>query len=131
MNSRSDQIMYYIKQLGISVEEEDFMSDLDEISDSMSDMFWDDMYRDGDYDICVSNADDLLDEQLAELSYIAEPREADEDWDESDDYEAFRALVREEVFERGDIPENETDAQDRLEESDGQKDDEFDEEENS
>ena len=44
---------------------------------------------------------------------------------------SIKRVVREEVFERGDIPENETDAQDRLEESDGEKDDEFDEEENS
>jgi hypothetical protein len=132
MNSRAEQIMYYIKQLGISIDEERFLEDLDEISDAVSDTFWDDMYRDGNYETCISNAEDLLDEQLGELPYILEHREAaDEDWDESEDYEAFRNLVRDEIFERGDIPGNESDAQDRLEENDGDSDDEFEDEENS
>ena len=124
MNSRRDQIKYYLKQLGISVDLGDFMSDLDEISDSLSDTFWDDMYREGGFDTAISNADDLLDEQLEELPYILTCREADEDWDQSDDYEAFRDLVREEVFERGDIPDNENEAQSRSDSGDFEEEEE-------
>jgi len=128
MNSRFDQVMYYVNQLGIRVVEEDFISDLDEIADIISDTFWDEMYRDDNFDLAISNIDDRLDDELEELSYISDRRESEEGWDESEDYDAFRELIREEVFERADIPEDEAEAQEKMEEN-GDESDESDEEE--
>jgi hypothetical protein len=131
MNSRMDQIMYYVSQLGIRVAEEDLISDLDEISDEISDAFWDEMYRNDAFELAVGNVDDMLDDELEELPYIADRRENEESWDESDDYDAFRELIKEEVFERADIPEDEADAEERMEENIDESENGFNEDENS
>lgn len=132
MNSRMDQIIYYISQLGIRVAEEDLISDMDEIADVISDTFWDEMYRNDNFELAIDNANDMLDDELEELPYITERREAEEGWDESEDFAAFRELIKEEVFERGDIPDDEAEAEERLdEEGNGESEDNFDEEENS
>ena len=125
MSDRLDQIMYYAGLLNIQVAEEDLDSDMDEIADMVSDEFWDEMYRDGDYDVARDAADDMIGEELSNFRYISERMEQEEGWDESDDYDSFRELIREEVFERADVPEDEIDAQERME------DDEEEDEDNS
>jgi len=130
MNNRTDQISQYLRLLGIKVDEDDFFADLDEIADLISDVFWEEMYRDNRFDDAVSVADDTLDDQLEDLSYIAEKHEMEEGWDESEDYGDFRELVRDEVFERAELPEDELEAQERMEENTDESDN-TDEDENS
>jgi CO dehydrogenase/acetyl-CoA synthase beta subunit len=127
MNDRIDQIVFYIEQLNIRVSEEDFTSDLEEIADTISDTFWDEMYRVKKYDVAIENSQDIFDEEFENLPYIEERREAEVGWDESEDFEAFYELVKEEVFERADVPEDDRDARGRLDDDgDGDDDEAFD-----
>jgi hypothetical protein len=129
MNDRLDEIMQYAAALGIRVSEEDLDSDFNAIADAVNDAFWDEVFHEGDYDQACDAADDRLGEMLEELPYIAEHLE-EAGWDEPDDYDSFRELVLEEVFERADIPGDEEEFNERVME-DEELDDEFNEEENS
>lgn len=130
MNDRFDEMMQYAAALGIRVSEEDLDSDFTAIADAVSDAFWDEVFHDGDYDQACDAADDVLGEQLEELPYIAEHLEED-GWDESDDYDSFRELVLDEIFERADIPGDEQELRERIAEDEELEDDEFNEDENS
>jgi len=129
MNDRLDEIMQYAAALGIQVAEEDLEADFDTIADTVSDTFWDEVFHNGDYEQAYDAADDTLGELLENLSYISEHL-AEDGWDESDDYDAFRELVTDEVFERADIPANEDELNERMAEDRDLEDSEFEEDEN-
>jgi len=118
MSDRFDQIVYYAELLGIDVAEEDFGADIDAIADAANETFWEAMYTDGDYDLACDVTNELIGDQLLALPYITEQMDNIPDWDESDEYDAFRDLIQEEIFDRADIPEDEMEAEDRIEHND-------------
>jgi hypothetical protein len=130
MNDRFDEIMQYAAALGIHVSEEDLEADLDAIADTVSDTFWDEVFHKGEYDQAYDTANDTLGELLENLPYISEHL-VEDDWDESDDYDSFRELVMDEVFERADIPADENELNERVAEDRDLEDNEFEEDENS
>jgi len=131
MRDLFDDIMQSVAILGIQVAEEDLEADLDTIADAVSDAFWngtdfeDDLEED-DYERAYDSANETLSRMLEELPYIAEFLER-RDWDESDEYDSFRELVTEEVFERADLPMDEEEFNERLAENEELENDDFEE----
>ena len=121
MEERIDKIIKGLKALDIGVEEDIFKDDLDLIANTISDMFWDEMYHSDDYDDAETVAKEAFTEAFEDLPYIS-PRLEDSEWIEtkecpnSEEYITFKDLVFEEVMERGNIPTNEDETKEQMDE---------------
>lgn len=107
MEERLGEIIHYLNLLEVHVDEDDIEMDLDDIADSVSESFWDEMYEDGDYTTARNNANEVIGDRLVELPYIKKRIKENEDWDESENYDAFREILTEEVFDRAGVPSDE------------------------
>ncbi len=112
-DSSLDEIRQAAEALGISVSEDDLSSDLDIISDSVHDAFWNEMYHNEDFEDARTAADDILGSMLEDLPYVSDHLN-DSEWDESEEYDTFRELVSNEIFDRAGIPLDEDEAADML-----------------
>lgn len=124
---RFEAIKTSVEALGLDVSEEDLNADIDVISNVAGDTFWDEMYHSDDYDSACESVEESIGDQLEELSYFTERLE-EPGWEDSENYDTFRELLQEEVFDRANIPVDENEARERMEEDDNEfEDSDFDE----
>ena len=119
IEDRFEEIKASAEALGLDVSEEDLNADIDIISNVAGDTFWDEMYHSDDYDSACESAEESIGDQLEELSYFAEHLE-EPGWEDSENYDTFRELLQEEVFDRANIPIDEDEARERMEEDDNE-----------
>lgn len=101
------ELVQYLIILGVKpITERQLDSDLDDLADSVNEVFWNNIHNGESYEYAYENANEVLGDELIKLPYIKNRIEESEDWDKGVEYDSFRTLLIEEVFDRANVPQD-------------------------